>query len=168
MPNSKGPQNLPSASLVSDQVPAPSTSDYGTLNEHSMLYEHPYFDEPPHREDCPCSKCCGMRYDQRRESFYDELRLAGMREEDCQLEDNRTLAGSASARPCRQRRRDPHLDVIAMVEVGAVESPTAAPCLSRMESVVANPIPAPKNAPVNWRRPHQGRPSRAMLRNAEE
>lgn len=136
-----------------------------------MLYEYPYFDEPPHREDCPCSKCCGMRFDQRGESFYDELRLAGMREEDCLLEDDQIVRASTSRseRECQPRRqRNPQLELVAMVEIGAIDRPEVCfPVVTELPPPRRAEVRLPKR-PHDWRRPHKGRPSRAMLRNAEE
>lgn len=115
--NGQGSQNSPSGP-VSDQAALSSTPFPGLDEDRDFD-----LDAAHDVESCPCSHCCAQRYeanDARRAREFIEM---GLSEHD--------FVEPSPERPDRERRprraRDPHLDVIAMVEAEVVLPPSAAP-----------------------------------------
>lgn len=148
MPNTKGPQNPTSASsLESVQMPV-------VLN----LSSPPPSDANPEWSGAP-------------EWHSPTPSELAARVQVILADDLRVVCGNGSERVVRpRRRRHPQLELVAMVEVGAVDPPKIVHPLVEMSF-----FPPPRREEVRlpklssgWRHPHKGRPSRAMLRSAEE
>lgn len=121
--NGQGSQNSPS-SPASDQV-APSSTP-STRGPDGVCWDYD-FSVPAHGDSCPCSHCYGMRHEQDDARRRRELLEMGLSE--------RELVEPPPERSDRvrhpRRARDPHLELVAMVEAEAVQPPTAAPAPAR-------------------------------------
>lgn len=145
MSNPQGPQSPSASSLVSDQTSVVTTSC------PSAVDENPEWSGAPEWHSLTPSELAAQV----------QVMLA---------DDKRMVCGNGSERVVRPRRqRHPQLELVAMIEVGAVDPPKIVHPLVEISF-----LPPPRRVevrlpkqPSDWRHPHKGRPSRAMLR-AEE